>query len=257
MYIRLLQDGLVLLGYSPVIEKSSFYKAIIFNSDLSYLESLKNFLSENDWLSLKFNSFTIINTEETYTLIPDSLFIENNRKSFFSFIFEVNDEKKILSQKIKSLNAHLLFSVNKKVHEYLSRSLVNPLFISHLYPMLNFWQLNSFNCYPKQLFINVNRENMDITCFEQGKLLFLNSFEFKNKNGIVYFAMYVCKQLGLNQLEDFVYFSGNKEMCQTVIPLIKNYIFNVNYLYPRKKGDTYPIDEEVPLDLLTIKECEL
>ena len=69
--------------------------------------------------------------------------------------------------------------------------------------------------------------------------------------------MYVCKQLSVNQLEDKIFFCGDKMMCRKIMPVIRNYMEQVDFLSPRIKKYQVGIDQELFLDVVTLVECGL
>jgi hypothetical protein len=255
--IRLWPDGLSFSGYILTERDSFFTETVAFDKRVPLVESLKEIFFNNECLSYIYRSLYVIAVSRKYTLVPDSVFIEKNKELLFSFCFQTDESSRVLSQPLKPFGSFLLYSMDNEVYEFMMRSLVNPRFIHFLSPMLSEWRKQSVACYPKQLYVVIHDEMLDIVCFAQGEMLFVNSFCYETESDIVYFMMYVCKQLSLNQLEDYVSFCGDKMMCRKIVSVVKNYIAHVDIVSPKIKQYQVEFDRDVPVDVITLIECGL
>jgi hypothetical protein len=255
--IRLWPDGLSFSGYILSERDSFFTETVAFDKDVPPVESLKEIFFDNECLSYLYRSLYVISVSGKYTLVPDSVFIEKNKESLFSFCFRTDENPRVLFQPLKQFGSSLLYSMDNEVYEFMMRSLVNPQFIHFLSPMLSAWRKRSLACYPKQIYAVIHDAMLDIVCFAQGELLFLNSFCYETESDIVYYIMYVCKQLSLNQLEDYVSFCGDRMMCRKVLAVVKNYMAHVDIVSPEIKQYRVALDQVVHIDVITLVECGL
>ena len=255
--IRLWPGGLSFSGYIPMEKDSFFAEEVLFDSGVPVVQSLKGVFFENHSFSYSYKSFHVICASEKYTLVPDSVFSEKDKELLFSFCHKADKTKKILVQPIKGLNASLLFGVEHEVYEFLMRSLINPQFIHSLSPMIVSWQKNSFTCYPKQVYVIVRTDTFDVVCFERGELLFANTFDCETDKDIVYYIMYVCRQLGINQLEDCIKFCGNDTKCRSVMSVVGKYIKQIEYFTPDVKNYQILSNKNASMDVVTLMECGL
>ncbi|MDR2915393.1 MAG: DUF3822 family protein [Tannerella sp.] len=255
--IRLLPDGLSFSGYLPLEKDSFFTETILFDRDLSMVQSLKDVFFNNPCLSYIYKSLYVICVSGKYTLVPDSVFSEKDKKMLFSFCHQEDESLKILVQPLKILNSSLLFGFDRESYEFLVRSLTNPQFIHSLSPLLILWQKKSLTCYPKQMYVVVHDCTMDVLCLERGELLFVNSFDYETDNDIIYYIMYICKQLGFNQLEDCLSFCGDKGRCQSAMSVINKYVRQSEYLQPKMKDYQVAVDQDLYMDIVALMECGL
>ena len=61
---------------------------------------------------------------------------------------------------------------------------------------------------PRQMYVVIERKRMDVACYAQGKLLFVNSYPIDQSDDIVYYILYVWKQAGLDQEKDQLLLAG-------------------------------------------------
>lgn len=255
--IRLWPDGLYFSGYILSERDSFFSETVAFDKRVPLVESLKEIFFNNECLSYIYRSLYVISVSREYTLVPDSVFIEKNKDLLFSFCFQTDGSSRVLFQPLRQFGSFLLYSMDNEIYEFMIRSLVNPQFIHFLSPMLSVWRKHSVACYPKRMYVVIHDAMLDIVCFEQGEMIFVNSFSYENESDIVYFIMYVCKQLSLNQLEDYVSFCGDKMMCRKIISVVKNYVAHVEIVSPDIKQYQVELDRNVPVDVITLVECGL
>ena len=255
--IRLWPGGLSFSGYIPSEKESFFTDTVLFDGDLHIAQSLKNIFFDNHCFSYLYRSLYVICASKKFTLAPDNVFSGKDKSQLFYFCHKQDETGKIIAQQLKDLQAHLLFSVDSGVYEFLMRSLVNPVFVHSLSPLLVSWQKKSLGSYPKQINVYIHDRLLDIVCFERGEMLFVNSFDYEKENDIIYYIMYVCKQIGANQLEDSVFFYGDKTECLSVMSVIENYMGQTDYVPSKMTDYTTALDSSVYMDVVALAECVL
>jgi len=255
--IRLWPDGLSFSGYIPGDEGSFFSDTVERKGDIHIARLLKEVFFENPCLSYYYRSLHIICVSSKYTLAPEGLFSGKEKDLLFSFCFQEEKDVKVLVQPLTAIHSYLIYSFANEAYEFIIRSLINPVFIHFLTPMLLVWQKNSLTCYPKQLYVMLHPSSVDIVCFEQGELLFLNAFDHEGTSDLIYFIMYVCRQLGVNQLEDCLYVCGDETLCRSVIATVQNYIRHTDYLPVQMQKYRFPDDRSLFMDEVILTECGL
>ena len=255
--IRLMPDGLSFWGYVPSVRDSFFMETFAFEDDMTRVDSIKDIIFKYPCFSFAFQSFHVICVCGKYTMAADHVFIEKEKERLFNFCHPEDPSLKVLVQSLKSLNASILFGLDNDVYAFLLRSLTNPQFIHSLSPLLIAWQKKSLSVFPKLMHVVIHPDTMDVLCVEQGLLLFANSYDHENSKDIVYYIMYICKQTGFNQFEDYLTVSGRQDLCQTVLSLINKYVKKTTYLH--QQINDYQVDSahELTLDMIALMECGL
>lgn len=255
--IRLWPDGLSFSGYILSEEDSFFTETVSLDPDVPLVQSLKEVFFQNACLSYVYNTLHVISVSGKYTLVPDSVFSETDKDLLFSYCFQVDKDSKVLVQPLTGFYSSLLFNMDNEAYEFMVRSFINPHFIHYLSPLLIDWRKKSLDRYPKQIYVVIQPAVLDIVCFEQGELLFVNSFGYEAENDIIYFIMYVCKQLSVDQLEDAVFFYGDKPICRKIMPVIKKYVEQVHLVTPKIRNYQVAVDQDLSMDIVTWVECGL
>ncbi|MDR2144829.1 MAG: DUF3822 family protein [Tannerella sp.] len=254
--IRLNDNSFTFTGYVPGERDSFFRETVPLDKNKSLADSLKDIYFDNECLKYVFKSLNIICVTERYTVIPEDVYSERDKEKLFSLCFTPKENGKIITEDIDNNSFISIFEFDTEAYEFLMRSFINATFRHALSPTLKLWQKNSLATYPKQVYMNVYQGVIDVVCFEHGELLFANSFPYERENDILYFVTYVCKQLNINQLEDELYFCGEISVCRSVMNVLDAYFERINLFTKKMEKYQSPVDEEVPLDIIILTECE-
>ena len=184
MSIRLRSGGHSFSAYSPSVSESFFYRDVEFDRTRPYVSSLKECFFENDFLTWFYKQVNVVCVTSQYTLVPAAVFQEKQKAELLAFTFS-SPEGRCLSNELKDEPAELVFGVDEDVYEFCSRSLVNPRFVHHVGPLLSLWKKQSRARLPRQLYVVLHRRRMDVACYAQGNLLFVNSFEYEHTDEIL------------------------------------------------------------------------
>jgi hypothetical protein len=107
------------------------------------------------------------------------------------------------------------------------------------------------------MFVLVHRSLADITCYEGNKLLFANSFAYDQRSDLLYYILYVWKQVGLDQVNDYLSISGEFSVTNRVIHLLHTYVKHIERIELPAKA--YLLGGEIlqaPVDLILMSVCE-
>ena len=256
MSIRLRSGGLSFSAYSPSVSESFFYRDVEFDRTRPYVSSLKECFFENDFLTWFYKQVNVVCVTSQYTLVPASVFQEKQKAGLLAFTFS-SPEGRCLSNELKDEPAELVFGVDEDVYEFCSRSLVNPRFVHHVGPLLSLWKKQSRARLPRQLYVVLHRRRMDVACYAQGNLLFVNSFEYEHTDDILYYILYVWKQAGLNQEKDQLLLAGESSSRMRVLERLRAYLRHVKPM--EIPSEAYLLGTDVtkaPMDLISLLICE-
>ena len=257
MSIRLRSDGLSFSVYNPSEKESFLYKEVSFERGRNYISSLKEIFFENEFFSWHYKKVNVFCASYPYTIIPKELFQEKYKTEILTFTTSAV-EKHCLSNVLTNEHAELVFGIEDEVYEFCSRSLVNPYFVHHITPILPLLRKLSCNSLSKQLFVNLHRQSIDIIGYAQGSLIFINSFEYKQTEDIVYYVLYVWKQMGMSQQSDQLSLLGDPSACQDLNKILKDYIQYIKLLGMPSEAYLLGTDlMQTPLDVIDLSLCEL
>ncbi|MDF9829265.1 DUF3822 family protein [Parabacteroides sp. PF5-6] len=252
--IRLRSDGFSFSGYRPSTPGSFFSREIGVEKGESFAESLKETYFAHDFFSWTYKRIRIITETNRYTVIPKSLYDEKRKQEFLDFTlsdpgaFCVGNEWK---EKV------LLYPMDPEVYEFCSRSFINPQFYAHLIPQLMWWEQESLKKHTAaQVYVSLHEKMIDICCFRQGDVQLVNSFEVNRPEDILYYILYVWKQLELNQEKDLIFVHGKPDVVNRLTELLRTYLRQVAPV--EIPSEAYLLGREMalaPMDLIALSIC--
>ena len=249
--IRLWSGGLSFAGHIPSEKDSFFYTETELDRTKPYLQAIKDIFFAYPFFSYAFKCTYVICADRRYTLVPSTIFAEQQKEQLMSFVF-ASPEEMTLHENLDEFDCKILFDIQPKVYSFFARSLINPIFTHAITAQLNQWRYQSLTTYPKQLYVALYKNTMDAACFFRDTLLFINSFQVDDATDILYYILYIWKQTGLNQQNDKLMLFAASDTCQTLKEHLQTYLLQIEHV-PPKQSDT---GLEIPPDITTFFRCK-
>ncbi len=213
-------------------------------------------------LKKRFKSCKVTWEGNKSTLVPEALYEEGEQKKLLSFNTDVDSEDSISHDRLTDFHAVNIFAIPQKANDILARTLAID-HISHLSSVLIksiFLNYRGHLVRPK-VFLNIRDGWFDLIILDQIKLHYVNMFEFRQPEDLVYYVIYVLEQLGFNSEQAKVILMGNIAKDSALNTLILRYIRNVKFA---RRNPTYNygfIFNEIPqhgyFSLLNLNQCGL
>ena len=177
-------------GYSiRDIEKNKFIGLVFYRNHLADL------ISSFSWLGGQFHSVNGIIGNSRFTLIPEALYLENEKESYFNFLHEQEAGEIVLADRLEHLGIYTVYSVpgtcRKDIEKVFPR-----VTLCHISSVLigNIW-MSVKNMTGRKLFLNLREEQFDLLAFEGNQLKYCNAFHFLTAEDIAYYVIFVFEQL--------------------------------------------------------------
>ena len=258
MSIRLWSGGLSFSGYISSTDGSFFYREVPFDRGVPYVSALKEHFFANECLSWRYKQLNIVCSSPHYLVVPSALLPADGetqqawmRKAF------VQPESVCLAEPLLDKRATLLYGCEEAVQAFCLRSFQRPRFTHYLVPLLAYWRMQSREALYRCMQVWVAGDRMDVACFERERLLLVNTFVVRQSEEMLYYLLYVWRQMGFNVQVDVLCLQAAPALRMTLLEQARRYIRNV-------QGATFPselylLGEEVvkaPLDLIALLVCE-
>ena len=250
--IRLWPGGLSFAGWIPSEKDSFFFGKTEINRKKRYDYAIKDLFFAYPFFLYAYKQIVVISANRQYTLVPESVFVEKQKEQLISFVFSAPDEK-VLYEPLDEFESVVLYSIQPEVYEFLSRSLLCPTFTHAITPTLNQWKKQNFTGYPKQIYVALHEDMMDVACFDKGALLFINSFHVGDSADIIYYILYIWKLTGLDQRQDELFLYTNLRMYQTLRETLQTYLSRIEFIQPQWPD----VGMDVPPDVTALFLCGL
>jgi len=250
--IRLWPGGLSFAGWIPSEKDSFFYGETVADRKKRYDYLIQDLFFAHPFFSYSYRQIVVIAANRQYTLVPESIFVEKLKEQLMSFVFSTPDEK-VLFERLDEFESVILYTIQPQVFEFLSRSLLHPTFTHAITPTLNQWKKHNLTGFPKQLYVALHEDMMDIACFDKGTLLFINSFHVEDAADKIYYILYIWKLTGLDQLNDELFLYANPHTYQTLKETLQTYLSHITFIQPQCPHAGL----DVPPDITALFQCGL
>jgi len=229
---------------------------------LSFDQFISRVMAVLPLLKKPFRACKVIWEGTKTTLLPESLFDENDQQKLLSFNVNLDPWDMVRHDRLKHFQAVNVFAVPERVEQILIKNLAVDQ-IHHLTSAL----IESLYCdFRNQLsrpkvFLHIRDPWFDLLIMDQAKLHFVNMFEFHHPEDLVYYTLFVLEQVGLNPEQAEVVLLGKINKNMPCYNLLFKYIRRIEFAR-RHSGYQYSsVFNEIPpqayFPLLNLNLCGL
>ncbi|MDR1332298.1 MAG: DUF3822 family protein [Tannerella sp.] len=249
--IRLRPGGLSFAGVNPDDRADLFFEEIALDRKKPYVQALKDTFFSHAFFTYSFRQVFVLCVNRRYTVVPASVFVEKQKDELMSFAFSSSGYR-TLCEPADDLEAKIVFGMQSDVYEFCSRSLLRPRYAHAVTRLLSLWRKQSLTCLPKQQYVALHEGVMYAACFDRGALCFVNSFNCEDMADVLYYTLYIWKQVGMEQLHDELYIATDAATYEKVSVELKEYVPNVRaFVFPWPEAPS-----GAPPDVMAFFACE-
>lgn len=231
--IQLAPDGFSFCIFNPELNKFLSIEHVKFSESADDTEYIKKFdqkINSNEWLSLPYKTVKILFESSTSTLIPASLYNENDKDLYAKFNFSLPETHICLNDHIKSIDAFLIYTISEKLNIKIHQLFSNQNLISGSANLIEALLINYKNIGTgKRMFVNVKTTFLDVVIIEEKQVLFFNTFAYKSVEDFMYYVIFVIEQLNLNPEYIDLTFSGVIDKKSKLFETAYTYIRNIRF----------------------------
>jgi hypothetical protein len=188
---------------------------------------IKKILRENKFFQSTYKKVILLQNSPKSIMIPRALFQEKYLKSYFEFNHPLGELEEIHYNHIEETNSYNIFTLPNPVSNAIIQHLKNVELYHQALPFI-FNAINYLHSENKIVSLYLNNHFIDIGLFEENKMLLYNSFKISTKEDVLYFVLYIYKQLNLDTKSNELFISGNCEQINDPSQLFKRYIKKVH-----------------------------
>ncbi|GGW62171.1 uncharacterized protein DUF3822 [Winogradskyella epiphytica] len=231
--IQIHLNGLSFCILNRTQNEIEFLKSYYFKQDLTpieVLEELKLELSSNTAFSEDFNEVTVIHQNELSTLVPEALYNAEHKADYLKF------NSKILRNDFITEDA---IPINKSINVYVPYVNINnyifDTFGAFVYKHSSSILITAYlelieHTEDTKVFINVNKDSLEVIVVADKKLQLFNVFEFHSKEDFIYYVLFVFEQLQLDVETVPIELAGKITLGDELYIILYRYIRHVDFI---------------------------
>lgn len=180
-------------------------------------------------ISKKYHSVSISISNTYFAIVPKALFDIQSLSAYVELNSKISDDYVYKHQLIPNSSIVLCFAIPKELNDWISNvfpkaKIIHELGISIETALRDYKTLSE-----NRLILNVHKTHFDFIYLKEGKLDFVNSFQFQEKEDFLYFLLFACEQLQVNPHEIQTFLLGDIKKGGELHQLLFQYIKHIDF----------------------------
>lgn len=224
------------------VNKVVHYEPYTVKSGMSIAANLRNAFRESDIL-LHQNTRVQVLVDAPTLLIPMEEFDEEEVEVLFRHTFPDHRNEVVMWNVMPDINCIAVFSINKDTRTVVSDHYTDVRIIPVMMPVWQHLHKRSYAGAARKLYVYFHDRQLSVFAFAKNRFRFANTFSATETTDIVYYILYVWKQLGMDQRKDELYFVGNIANSEELRTELKKYVVNTFRINPAAEFNRAPITQ--------------
>lgn len=187
------------------------------------LNKCHEILQKDELLRLPQDQVRVCYFSRKSTIVPAAYCKSDGYKKILEFNQPIDELDEIHSNPLPECEANLVFTVPTYFAGLISSKFGKVCYINQAAPLIQ-KSLRISETQSRFISIQLNREFFDIVVIEEGKLKLYNSFLFVSATDLLYFILYVCKQLDIKLSKTPILLCGEHVEDEKLINELKPYL---------------------------------
>ncbi|MCR4612628.1 MAG: DUF3822 family protein [Bacteroidaceae bacterium] len=223
--IRISTDGLSFCVYTPAAEQPYRYERFDVKPVVSMAANLKEALQSVDVLQAQYQRVNVLVSTPMFTTVPTVAFDREHIADTFNFTFcgstspsqgthsVLTEQQHISYNVLRRSGIAIIFGLDRNVYQLLHDDFPRARFYAAASTLIEFFSERSMIGTGRKMYAyihdqarlqasGINSGMMTLYCFDQGRLLYVNTYNVRGMNDCQYYLLQVWKNLGFDQLDD-------------------------------------------------------
>lgn len=255
--IRITTDGLSFCVYSPTETPRYTFKQLKVKPVVSLAANLKEALMNEPMLKQPYKRVNVLITTPLFTTVPAVAFDREHVEDTFQFVFPKAERTHISYNVLRRSGIAVIFGFDKHLRQLIIDDFPRARFYASASTLIEFFSERSLIGTNKKMFAYRHDDQLTVYCFQQGRMLFVNSYPVHGVNDCQYYLLGVWKEMKFNQLEDTLFVVSDDDDSKELVDKIHYFIKQVS-LIDRSDDFRDTItrgNATIPYDLQTLLVC--
>ena len=207
-----------------VFRSYRFLHAVMLEDVLNETMSI---VLKDDLLKLSFKKAKAIFINRKSTIVPNEFFNPELSKKILEFNQPIDDLDELHFNSIENIHSKLIFTFPSYLAGILSDHFKNISFYNQSFPLIQLLHNLPSGENDFKIGINLNKEFFDMVVIKNDNLKLSNNYLYVNSTDLLYFILFVCKQLEINPAASLFYFTGEQCSNQELLHGLSGYLKNI------------------------------
>lgn len=223
-------------GFSFCIQDNIRKKYLVFkhfpfrlSNPLFLSRKINEIFEREKILSLKYKEVKILIESPYFSAIPNAPEFEQNPEVYLRQNFNIPSDSEFQTFKNDFFDCSIIFSYSKQLNSTFEDKFEKYILTHQIQSAFKTISLNNYKN-GIHAFINATSQYYNLLIFENKRLLFLNSFKYKNEQDFLYFLLTTLKSLSVYPGQLKVSISGHVNEQSAIHKLLEQHIVDVNFI---------------------------
>jgi hypothetical protein len=226
-----------------VFRSYKFQHAVMLEDILNETQAI---LHKDDLLNLTYKNAKTIYICRQSTIVPEEFFKPEMIKRILEFNQPIDDLDELHFNSLEQIQSKLIFTFPTYLAGMLNDQFKKISFYNQSFPLIQILSdVPSVNNDFK-IAINLNREFFDMVVMKNESLRLSNNYLYVNSTDLLYFILFVCKQLGISPNASVFYFTGEQSLNTELLNGLSGYLRNIQHPVSIKEASfSFKIKQDV------------
>lgn len=256
--IRVCSNGLSFCTYAPGSDVPFDYVTFDVNHTISLAANLKKALLTEPVLKADYQRVNVLITTPRFTTVPVAAFDKDDVNDMYGFAFPKDKAQHVSYNVLRRSGIAIVFGMDKNIYQLLLDDFPRARFYASASTLIEFFSEKSLIGVGKNMYAYLHEKEMTLYAFDQGRMLFVNTFAVSTVNDMQYFILYVWKELGFDQVTDSLsVVSDNQDQASCLTEKIRYFLQHADVI---DRSDDFKDkltrgNSMIPYDLQTLLVC--
>jgi hypothetical protein len=213
----------------------------------AFYNDISRVIAEEDALKKKYPSVVIGIDTPFHTMVPSPLFDSGQSNKYLEFNFGMTDYGQVSAEKLEEIDACNVYAIPQGILDIVRVNFREAALFHRSSALIRaIYHHQKISPGPAGVFLNVREQYIDLTSFENGRLVYFNSFSCTGKEDMLYYTLYAFEQLNLRPDTVELYISGIMDSGSESHRLLEQYIHAVSFCGSLNFWDYSPMLGQLP-----------
>ena len=234
------------------------YQNAVLQEDI--VKKTSEILHRDELLQFSFSGISVIYISRHSTLIPNEFFKPDYLKKYLDFNQPLDELDEIHFNPLSVIGSKHVFAVPGYFSQLFANKFKNVRFYNQGASLIDYAINSVTEEMELNVFLQLNKEFFDIVVLFGRELLFYNTFLYVGPTDLVYFVLYVMKQLKIDNRNTGFFISGEMAGQEDLSNALSKFISYKNTIKLPTSVILSPLLSEIPvhkfISLLNLAKCE-
>lgn len=232
--------------------RANFYR-YISKSGISIAANLRDAFKTVEMLREPISRATLL-VNTPVLLVPLDEYKEGDKDTLYMHSFPSTEGASIVANVLPDLHAVALFALNRDLRTVIEDHYEDVRYVHLMQPVWDYLHRRSFLGNRRKLYVYFHDNNqLEIFSFERNHFIFYNRYKARSIKDMVYFILFVWKQLALDQMRDELFLLGDIPEKDNLLKALRLYVQMVAVINAEASFNHVPLTQEkgITFDMIT------